>query len=74
MSAKLQAFWKNYGGISVIVGMVIAGHMGWKYLQDIGIGDKGRDYPLKTLPEVYGKYAKEKASGSQTNKDPDYET
>ena len=71
MSAKLQAFAKNYGAFSVIFGMVIAGHMGWKYLQDTGIGDQGRDYSVKNLPEVFGKYYKEKVSGPKMDKDPD---
>ena len=41
--------------------------MGWKYLQDIGVGDKGRDYPIKKLPEVYGKVISEKLWPGKTD-------
>ena len=41
--------------------------MGWKYLQDIGVGDKGRDYPIKKVPEVYGKVISEKLWPGKTD-------
>ena len=35
-----------------MVGIVVSSHIGWKYLQDIGVGDQGRDYPHKHIPKV----------------------
>ena len=56
----ISKIWKEYQVIIVMVPLIIGSHMGWKYLQDIGVGDKGRDYPIKKFPEVYGKVISEK--------------
>ena len=43
------------------VGLLAGGHIGWKYLQDMGVGDKGADYPIKNLPKI----AKEVVTGTK---------
>ena len=34
------------------VAFIAGGHLSWKYLQDMGVGDKGTDYPIKNLPRI----------------------
>lgn len=40
---------KNNMGAIAMVGLVVAGHVYWKHLQDIGVGDQGADYPIKKV-------------------------
>ena len=63
----ISKIWKEYQVIIVMVPLIIGSHMGWKYLQDIGVGDKGRDYPIKKVPEVYGKVISEKLWPEKTD-------
>ena len=63
----IRKIWTDYQVIIVMVPMIIGSHMGWKYLQDIGVGDKGRDYPIKKFPEVYGKVISEKLWPGKTD-------
>lgn len=65
MLSRLRSFSKsNYPAI-VVCGIVIGGHIYWKWLQDIGVGDKGRDYPHKKMPEVYYKTITKKLFGEK---------
>ena len=52
MSSKIATFWKNNHPVIIVVGILVSSHIGWKYLQDIGVGDRGRDYPHKHIPNV----------------------
>ena len=49
----------RYVGIVGIVGV----HMWWKLLQDYGPGERGRDYPHKSIVPVYTNMIKEKLYG-----------
>ena len=44
--------WKTMRLGVFYVGLLAGGHIGWKYLQDMGVGDKGTDYPIKNLPRI----------------------
>jgi len=60
----------TYIGLGMLAGL----HVGWKALQDAGIGDKGRDYPHKKIPEFTLEMgsilvAKIKSSFSDSSKD-----
>ena len=58
----------KYVGIVGVVGL----HLWWKLLQDYGPGDRGRDYPHKTMVPVLGGALKKKVYGpgeDETNKE-----
>lgn len=65
MSARIKSFWHAYQPAIVVGGLVIAGHWGWKYIQDIGLGDEGRDYPHKKLIEIASSKIKEALSSEK---------
>ena len=65
MFSRIGTIWKNYHPVIVVGGIVFFSHLGWKHLQDIGVGDPGRDYPIKNLPKI----AREVTSGKQSDED-----
>ena len=64
---KLLSFLERYGPYFGMAGIIIGGHLGWKKLQDVGIGRQGADYPHKRLYSVYSKKIKE-LMGKETDK------
>ena len=52
MTSKIGTFWKNNHPVIIVGGILLFSHLGWKHLQDIGIGDPGREYPHKSIPKV----------------------
>ena len=65
MLSRLRSVWSNHHPAIVTVAIVFCGHLGWKYLQDIGIGDKGRDYPHKKIIEICSDKIKESLSSQK---------
>ena len=63
MSSRIGIFWRNNQPVIIVGGIVLFSHMVWKHLQDIGVGDPGRDYPHKNIPRV----VKEVMSGEKSN-------
>jgi len=56
-----------FPALIVVGGIVVSAHLWWKYLQDIGVGDKGADYPHKRLIPVYSKMIKNYWGSSEKN-------
>jgi hypothetical protein len=47
---RLWRLAKESAPVMTMLGIVIGGHIGWKYLQTIeGFGEQGREYPHKTV-------------------------
>ena len=57
---KLKNLMVNAGPITAFVTLLVGGHIGWKYLQDVGVGDR-KNYPTT---DIYYNYIKPKITGS----------
>ena len=62
---RLKSFWHGAHPAIIVGGLVVVGHIGWKHIQDIGLGDKGRDYPHKRLIEICSNKIKEALSSEK---------
>lgn len=65
MFGRLKSVWNNHHPAIVVLGIVFCGHLGWKHLQDIGIGDRGRDYPFFGVIDICSNKIKEVLSSKK---------